>query len=76
MLQTADGKVHTGLPAASSGDDGMERYYDSTGAVFTLPSHTIESRKLSQTSVIPDGLDKLMSIDDLRDLIALLSTGH
>ncbi len=72
ILESDAGKVYTGLPADSSGDHGIEKYYDSDGKLFSLPSESIESRMLSDTSIMPSGLDQLMTIDDLRDLIALL----
>ncbi len=72
VLLSDAGKVYIGLPADSPGDNGIEHYYDSDGKLFSLPSDTIESRTLSDTSIMPSGLDKLMTIDDLRDLIALL----
>ena len=74
ILVSDNGKAHTGLPAASPGDDGIERYYDSEGELFSLPSDTIEGRMLSTTSIMPDGMNKLLTIDDLRDLVAMLTS--
>ena len=76
ILLSDAGKVYTGLTADSPGDNGIEHYYDSDGKLFSLPSEEIESRTLSDTSIMPSGLDKLMTIDDLRDLIALLMSSH
>jgi hypothetical protein len=74
ILVSEDGKVYTGLPAPTPGDTGIEKYHNSKGELFALPSHTIESRTLSDTSIMPDGLNKRMTIDDLRDLIGLLTS--
>ncbi len=76
ILQSDAGKVYTGLTAESPSDNGIEHYYDSEGKIFSLPSDTIESRTLSDTSIMSSGLDKLMTIDDLRDLIALLMSSQ
>jgi hypothetical protein len=77
MLLTDRGKVYTGLRAKSTGGAGIEEYYDAEGKLFSLPSHTIEEREQSSVSIMPDGLDKLLTVDDLRDLLALLmSSSH
>jgi putative heme-binding domain-containing protein len=73
QLVTTDGKSHTGLRLAKGGDDGIEPYADSTGREFTLSSDQVESRRASDTSIMPDGLERTLSIDDLRDLISFLT---
>jgi putative membrane-bound dehydrogenase-like protein len=73
-LVTDDGKTHTGLRQPKAGDNGMEDYVDSAGNEFTLPSNTIEQRNASEKSIMPDGLQAGMSIADLRDLIAFLTS--
>ena len=72
-LATADGKSHVGLRLPKSGDDGLELYADPTGVQYTLPSGEIELRELSDQSIMPEGLEKTMSVADLRDLVAFLS---
>ncbi|MEX0612736.1 MAG: PVC-type heme-binding CxxCH protein [Pirellulales bacterium] len=74
VLITADGKTHTGLRLPKGGDNGMEEYFDSAGNVFSLPSESIELRQASGTSIMPDGLQATLSIDDLRDLMTFLHT--
>jgi putative heme-binding domain-containing protein len=77
ILHTDRGKVYTGLPAKSTSGAGIEEYYDAEGKLFFLPIHTIEERQQSSISIMPDGLDKLLTVDDLRDLLALLmSSSH
>jgi putative membrane-bound dehydrogenase-like protein len=74
VLVTSDGKTHTGLRQAKAGDNGMEDYVDSVGSEFSLPSDTIEERSASDKSIMPDGLQSGMSIADLRDLVAFLTS--
>lgn len=72
LLVTDDGKSRTGLRMAKGGDDGVEKYADEDGNLFTLRSDEIESRSASPTSIMPDALESTVSIGDLRDLIAFL----
>jgi putative heme-binding domain-containing protein len=72
-LVTKDGKTLTGLRQAKAGDNGMEDYVDSAGNPFSLPSDAIDERTATNTSIMPDGLQSGMSVDDLRDLIAFLT---
>jgi putative heme-binding domain-containing protein len=74
LLTTDDGKTHAGLRLAKAGDDGVEPYADTAGRIFTLRSESVESRAASHVSIMPDGLEKTLSIDDLRDLVTFLMT--
>jgi putative membrane-bound dehydrogenase-like protein len=76
VLTTNDGKTRTGLRLAKGGDDGIEPYADAEGNVFTLPSETIDDRAASAVSIMPDGLEKTLSIADLRDLLTYLMNGE
>jgi putative membrane-bound dehydrogenase-like protein len=73
-LITTDGKNYTALRLPKPGDDGTEDYVDTAGKVFTLPSTAIEDRHVSSTSIMPDNLQQVLSIDDLRDLVTFLGT--
>jgi putative heme-binding domain-containing protein len=74
LLLTKDGKTHIGLrPPKASGAD-MEHYFDSEGNRFSLPSREIAVREASSVSIMPDGMEKKLSIDDLRDLVTFLAT--
>jgi putative membrane-bound dehydrogenase-like protein len=73
LLTTTDGKTLSGLRLAKAGDDGVEPYADAEGREFTLKSEEIESRQASPASIMPDGLEATISIDDLRDLVTFLS---
>lgn len=73
ILLTRDGTTRSGLRLAKAGDDGVEPYVDSDGKEFTLQSEEIELREPSPVSIMPDGLETTLSIDDLRDLVTFLS---
>lgn len=73
-LTTADGKSHTALRVPKPGDDGTEDYVDSAGHRFTLKTSEIEDRRAAATSIMPDNLQSMISIDDLRDLVTFLAT--
>jgi putative membrane-bound dehydrogenase-like protein len=73
ILQTTDGHVLIGLRLPKPGDDGMENYADPAGNKYTLPSSQIEVRTASPKSIMPDGLEQMISIADLRDLITFLT---
>jgi hypothetical protein len=72
VLTTKDGKTLSGLRLQKPGDDGVEDYADPSGKKFSLRSEDIESRQASTTSIMPDGLEKAISIADLRDLVTFL----
>jgi putative heme-binding domain-containing protein len=71
MLVTRDGEVRVGLRAQEV-TEGEERYDDFQGNRFTIATKDIESRSPSDVSIMPAGLEKLITIEDLRDLVAFL----
>ncbi len=75
VLITTDGKTYTGLRLPKPGDDGQENYVDAAGKEFILPSSEIEERRASSTSIMPDNLQSILSVDDLRDLLTFLAAG-
>jgi putative heme-binding domain-containing protein len=72
-IVTKSGEVKTGL-YVDVHDTGAtyETFVGSDGVRFTLPSADIEERKASDTSIMPAGLEKLLSPEELRDLLAAL----
>jgi putative heme-binding domain-containing protein len=74
ILTTKDGKTLVGLKVPEAGDDGIEEFTDIAGARFTIPSAQIERRETAKTSIMPDGLENMISIADLRDLVTFLAT--
>ncbi len=72
LLQTTAGKSLVGLRLHKAGDGGEEIFADAEGKQFELPSDEIELRQASETSIMPSGLEKTVSIDQLRDLVEFL----
>lgn len=73
-LATTDGRVLVGLPVeVRDAPEGSEHFVGTDGQRFTLNSTEIESRRASETSLMPDGLEKLMTGEEIRDLLALLA---
>jgi putative heme-binding domain-containing protein len=75
-LVTTDGKTHVGLRKAQGGDNGIETYIDTAGNEFQLPSDTIDERSVAEKSIMPDGLQGVVTIADLRDLITFLTSNE
>ena len=74
VLVTDDGKQYSGLRIAQGGDSGIERYYNAKGKIVELNANAIEFRKTGTTSIMPAGLEKIISIADMRDLVAFLTS--
>ena len=55
--------------------DDSERYADPTGKVFSLKPITIESRQPLANSLMPENLQKQMTVQEFRDLLAFLQHG-
>lgn len=72
-LLTDAGKALVALRLHKAGDGGKEVYADSDGKVFQLRGDEIEVRQASDTSIMPAGLEKTVSVDQLRDLVEYLS---
>ncbi len=72
VLETDDGKTHVGLRLPLGGDGGTEPYIDSEGNRFDLQSENVEFREPSNKSIMPDGMEKTISVEDLADLMAFL----
>lgn len=73
-LQTADGKTLLAMRLHKAGDGGKEVYADTEGNRFQLRGDEIEVRQASDVSIMPEGLEKTVSIEQLRDLIEFLAT--
>ena len=74
ILQTVDGKTYVGLRLPKGGDDGKEYYADTAGRKFELASEDIVLRQPSSVSLMPAGLEKSLTVEDLRDLVTFLSS--
>lgn len=73
-IQTDDGKLRIGMAYPRHGPPGQTYFYDQNGQRFTLRTETIEAQMPSKTSLMPAGLEKQLTADDLRDLLALLAS--
>lgn len=72
VLETDDGKTHVGMRLPLPGDGGKEPYVDKDGKMFILDSTTVEFREPSNKSIMPEGIEKTITIDDLADLLAYI----
>jgi putative heme-binding domain-containing protein len=72
LVETADGKVRTGLLVGTNLDDYT--YLDGKGELFHVNTrNVVESRPVPQ-SLMPDGLADLLTDQELRDLFAYLGS--
>jgi putative heme-binding domain-containing protein len=70
QLETADGKVHTGMLVRTVLDEYT--YLDAQGQLFKVNTRdVVETRPVPQ-SIMPDGLADRLTDQELRDLVAYL----
>ena len=74
-LLTDDGLTRVALRLHKAGDGGKEIYADAEGKQFGLRGEEIELREASEVSIMPSGLEKTVSIAQLRDLVEFLAAG-
>ncbi|WP_425397789.1 PVC-type heme-binding CxxCH protein [Aeoliella sp.] len=72
VLETDEGKTLVGLRLPLPGDGGTEPYIDTDGKRIDLKSEQIEFREPSKNSIMPDGLEKTMTVQDVADILAFL----
>jgi putative heme-binding domain-containing protein len=66
----ADGRTAAGVIARRTAGGVVLR--DATGAETKVPAGEVEGMIRDRTSLMPDGLTKLMTPEELRDLLAYL----
>ena len=71
-LETTEGRLLSGLSLGAATDGETEAFIAANGEHFTLKVADIEQRSLSELSVMPDGLEKALTVGEMRDLLALL----
>ncbi|SFH68739.1 PVC-type heme-binding CxxCH protein [Planctomicrobium piriforme] len=71
MIATEDGRVLTGLPVEDSAERVVLKLPG--GKLETIPKDQIEQDKLSELSLMPEDVEKLMTPQELADLFAYLS---
>jgi putative membrane-bound dehydrogenase-like protein len=70
-IQTTDGRVLTGLLVAEA-LDGEQTYADAEGKTFSLRPEEIDLREPHQQSLMPAGLERNLTLQEFRDLLAYL----
>ncbi|MEK6234190.1 MAG: hypothetical protein N2C14_05735, partial [Planctomycetales bacterium] len=68
LVLTKSGKTHSGL-VQEIGDS--LRIRNANGEV-TVPKNQVDQRAIQKLSIMPEGQEKLLSRDELRDLLAYL----
>jgi putative membrane-bound dehydrogenase-like protein len=69
---TTDGEVRIGLRTTAPGVGRKLSFQDAAGEQFLLSLEQIEFHQPSDQSIMPNGLEKTMTIDEFRDLLAFL----
>ena len=72
---TGDGKVYSGL-IRHQGDPRIVKLQLSADKSISINKDEIESMKPSEVSVMPAGLDKLLSNEEIADLLAFLQSAR
>lgn len=73
-ILTTDGEVMIGLKTATPGVGQKLSFQAADGSQFLVALEEIDYHSFSDTSIMPDGLEKTMSISELRDLLAFLQS--
>ena len=71
LIVTTSGKSMVGMLVHEEAT-GEQTYSDTKGELTTFKPSDIETRKAQQTSIMPEGLDKQLTVQELRDLLAYL----
>jgi putative membrane-bound dehydrogenase-like protein len=74
-ILTTDGDVKTGVHVGDE-VDGRMKFADKTGRIFHVHPNDIERRQPSQQSVMPAGYLDELTPQELRDLMAFLTSGE
>jgi putative heme-binding domain-containing protein len=72
VVETTDGQQFVGMIARSGAEAITLR--DSAGNERTIPQTAIEQARRSSTSIMPEGLERNLTRDELRDLVAFLAS--
>jgi putative heme-binding domain-containing protein len=70
-VETEDGEVRSGVRLGTR-PNGDEIYYPEKGGTFAVRPSEIINKVASRTSVMPEGLETLMTLQEMRDLLAFL----
>jgi putative heme-binding domain-containing protein len=70
-VETKDGRALSGLLTAQS-SDGTLTIVTADGKAVRIPGAQIATHNQSRVSMMPEGLDRTLSVQDFRDLMAFL----
>ncbi len=70
LLTMKDGDVQSGLFRREEGE--LLVFAQQTGKEFSIPKKDVQSRRESETSLMPDNFSEIIPLQDLNDLIAFL----
>ncbi len=78
MLERWDGQLDLGLPVETTGrhGGGAQTFMGTDGQLFEIPLADLKARHPWVTSLMPAKLDRRLTIQEMRDLIAFLGTGE
>ncbi|MDA1233085.1 MAG: c-type cytochrome, partial [Planctomycetota bacterium] len=72
IVETTDGRVLTGLKLDRAGVGNSVRFQGADGKIYEVPLQEIAMQTATNQSIMPNGLEESMSVDEFRDLIAFL----
>ncbi len=70
---TTDGQTVVGIKLNGGGVGQSLRYLRSDSSTIDVPLEQVESQELSDVSIMPAGLAQLLTVDEMRDLLAYLT---
>jgi putative heme-binding domain-containing protein len=73
LIATTSGKSFVGMLVKEEAT-GEQTYADQKGDLFRFKPDEIETRTAQATSIMPDGLPQLMTLQEFRDLLAFLQS--
>ncbi|WP_040351771.1 PVC-type heme-binding CxxCH protein [Blastopirellula marina] len=73
MLLLDDGRVLSGFPLHQLVEDKRELFVDATGKTFEVDPDLIVERRAAEKSIMPEGLPGQLTLDEVADLLTLLS---
>jgi putative membrane-bound dehydrogenase-like protein len=71
-MEMADGRTHVGYSLGKMSGESKERFMGSDGKEFIIQVRDVVSRQPSPVSIMPQGLEQTMTLDEMRDLLAYL----
>ena len=72
VIATKDGRIVVGQSLGLTEDAKTERYLGTDGKTFEIKLTDIEEKAATKRSIMPDGIEKMLSDQQLRDVLTLL----